>query len=97
MQVQYPRKNGGRDRCPLTSKIVRKNRLMVNGMVMQLSLFSIEVTHVTRKVGSEGKLRVGKHNGFITARSKIGEGSIFTISLPLSQPAEKMEAAMSVQ
>jgi light-regulated signal transduction histidine kinase (bacteriophytochrome) len=29
---------------------------------------------------------VEKHNGFITAQSKVGEGSIFVISLPMKQP-----------
>lgn len=30
---------------------------------------------------------VEEHNGFITARSKVGEGSVFIISLPVQQPA----------
>ena len=29
---------------------------------------------------------VEEHNGFITARSKINEGSLFIISLPVQQP-----------
>jgi signal transduction histidine kinase len=31
---------------------------------------------------------VEKHRGFIAARSKIGEGSVFIISLPLEPVAE---------
>jgi light-regulated signal transduction histidine kinase (bacteriophytochrome) len=31
---------------------------------------------------------VEEHNGFITARSKVGEGSMFIISLPVMQPVE---------
>jgi signal transduction histidine kinase len=29
---------------------------------------------------------VEKHNGFISARSKVNEGSVFTVSLPFNQP-----------
>ena len=32
---------------------------------------------------------VEEHNGFITARSKINEGSVFIISLPVQQPASQ--------
>ena len=38
---------------------------------------------------------VEEHNGFITARSKINEGSVFIISLPVHQPASQMPAAAS--
>ncbi len=34
---------------------------------------------------------VEEHNGFITARSKVGEGSVFIISLPAVQMVEKIE------
>jgi len=33
---------------------------------------------------------VEEHNGFITARSKVGEGSVFIISLPVVQVAEEV-------
>lgn len=33
---------------------------------------------------------VEEHNGFITARSKVGEGSVFIISLPVLQPAAEV-------
>lgn len=33
---------------------------------------------------------VEEHNGFITARSKINEGSVFIISLPVQQPIKEM-------
>jgi len=33
---------------------------------------------------------VEEHNGFITAQSKVNEGSLFIISLPVNQPAESM-------
>ena len=36
---------------------------------------------------------VEEHNGFITARSRIGEGSVFIISLPVMQPAQPAETA----
>lgn len=35
---------------------------------------------------------VEEHNGFITARSKINEGSVFIISLPVHQPELQMTA-----
>lgn len=34
---------------------------------------------------------VEEHNGFITARSKVDEGSVFIISLPVMQPAPELE------
>ena len=36
---------------------------------------------------------VEEHNGFITARSKVNEGSIFIISLPVKQPALQLTHA----
>src|SRR5688500_4010869 len=36
---------------------------------------------------------VEEHNGFITARSKINEGSVFIISLPVLQPLTQIPAA----
>lgn len=36
---------------------------------------------------------VEEHNGFITAQSKINEGSLFIISLPVNQPVESLESA----
>ena len=33
---------------------------------------------------------VEEHNGFITARSKVNEGSVFIISLPVQQPATQI-------
>jgi light-regulated signal transduction histidine kinase (bacteriophytochrome) len=33
---------------------------------------------------------VEEHNGFITARSKVNEGSIFIISLPVQQPTQQV-------
>jgi light-regulated signal transduction histidine kinase (bacteriophytochrome) len=41
---------------------------------------------------------VEEHNGFITARSKVNEGSTFIISLPVQQPADQMakSAAQSI-
>lgn len=33
---------------------------------------------------------VEEHSGYITAKSKVGEGSVFIISLPVNQPAEKI-------
>ncbi len=36
---------------------------------------------------------VEEHNGFITARSKINEGSTFIISLPVMQPVNELAAA----
>ena len=33
---------------------------------------------------------VEEHNGFITARSKVNEGSIFIISLPVQQPTQQL-------
>jgi light-regulated signal transduction histidine kinase (bacteriophytochrome) len=36
---------------------------------------------------------VEEHNGFITARSKVNEGSVFIISLPVNQPVERMAEA----
>ncbi|MBL7698521.1 MAG: response regulator [Chitinophagaceae bacterium] len=38
---------------------------------------------------------VEEHHGFITARSKINEGSIFIISLPMQQPAGQMSAPIT--
>jgi signal transduction histidine kinase len=38
---------------------------------------------------------VEEHNGFITARSKINEGSVFIISLPVQQPSTQMPATAS--
>lgn len=38
---------------------------------------------------------VEEHHGFITARSKINEGSVFIISLPVQQPAQQMATAAS--
>ena len=35
---------------------------------------------------------VEEHNGFITARSKINEGSVFIISLPVQQPSQQLAA-----
>lgn len=35
---------------------------------------------------------VEEHNGFITARSKVNEGSVFIISLPVMQPASQPAA-----
>ncbi len=32
---------------------------------------------------------VEEHNGFITARSKVGEGSVFIISLPVNHVTER--------
>ncbi len=34
---------------------------------------------------------VEEHNGFITARSKVNEGSVFIISLPVNQPSATVE------
>jgi light-regulated signal transduction histidine kinase (bacteriophytochrome) len=34
---------------------------------------------------------VEEHNGFITARSKVGEGSVFIISLPVMQVVEEVQ------
>jgi signal transduction histidine kinase len=39
---------------------------------------------------------VEEHNGFITARSKVNEGSVFIISLPLQQPVKTPETKMSI-
>lgn len=36
---------------------------------------------------------VEEHNGFITAQSKVNEGSLFIISLPVNQPVESLESA----
>jgi light-regulated signal transduction histidine kinase (bacteriophytochrome) len=33
---------------------------------------------------------VEEHNGFITAKSKVNEGSTFIISLPVNQPVEQL-------
>jgi signal transduction histidine kinase len=38
---------------------------------------------------------VEEHNGFITARSKLNEGSIFIISLPVQQPATQTTKSAS--
>jgi signal transduction histidine kinase len=38
---------------------------------------------------------VEEHNGFITARSKINEGSVFIISLPVQQPSAQMPVTAS--
>jgi light-regulated signal transduction histidine kinase (bacteriophytochrome) len=40
---------------------------------------------------------VEEHNGFITARSKINEGSVFIISLPVQQPVSELETVMSIR
>ena len=40
---------------------------------------------------------VEEHNGFITARSKVNEGSVFIISLPVNQPAEQMKTEMTIR
>jgi signal transduction histidine kinase len=40
---------------------------------------------------------VEEHNGFITARSKVNEGSVFIISLPLQQPVNGAEAQLSLR
>jgi light-regulated signal transduction histidine kinase (bacteriophytochrome) len=40
---------------------------------------------------------VEEHNGFITARSKVNEGSVFIISLPVQQAIEQQEARMAVR
>lgn len=37
---------------------------------------------------------VEEHQGFITARSKVNEGSVFTISLPVHHPIQEAEAEM---
>jgi signal transduction histidine kinase len=39
---------------------------------------------------------VEEHNGFITARSKVNEGSVFIISLPLQQPVKTPATKMSI-
>jgi signal transduction histidine kinase len=39
---------------------------------------------------------VEEHNGFITARSKVNEGSVFIISLPLQQPVNTAETQVSI-
>jgi light-regulated signal transduction histidine kinase (bacteriophytochrome) len=39
---------------------------------------------------------VEEHNGFITARSKVNEGSIFIISLPMQQPVNAPEKQLSI-
>lgn len=39
---------------------------------------------------------VEEHNGFITARSKVNEGSVFIISLPLQQPVNAVETQVPV-
>jgi light-regulated signal transduction histidine kinase (bacteriophytochrome) len=36
---------------------------------------------------------VEEHNGFITARSKVNEGSVFIISLPVFQPVKELVAS----
>lgn len=38
---------------------------------------------------------VEEHHGFITARSKIGEGSVFIISLPVQQPVQEVVTLQS--
>jgi light-regulated signal transduction histidine kinase (bacteriophytochrome) len=38
---------------------------------------------------------VEEHNGFITARSKINEGSVFIISLPVQQPVAQLAETAS--
>jgi light-regulated signal transduction histidine kinase (bacteriophytochrome) len=38
---------------------------------------------------------VEEHNGFITARSKVNEGSVFIISLPVQQPVAEIKRASS--
>jgi len=38
---------------------------------------------------------VEEHNGFITARSKVDEGSVFIISLPVQQPTRELKHADS--
>jgi light-regulated signal transduction histidine kinase (bacteriophytochrome) len=38
---------------------------------------------------------VEEHNGFITARSKVNEGSVFIISLPVQQPTQQLRHAGS--
>jgi signal transduction histidine kinase len=39
---------------------------------------------------------VEEHNGFITAQSKLNEGSVFIVSLPMKQPAEQVAEVSSV-
>src|SRR5690606_13752563 len=39
---------------------------------------------------------VEEHNGFITAQSRINEGSLFIISLPVNQPVEGRERSQIV-
>jgi light-regulated signal transduction histidine kinase (bacteriophytochrome) len=38
---------------------------------------------------------VEEHNGFITARSRVNEGSVFIISLPVHQPVQQLKTAGS--
>lgn len=40
---------------------------------------------------------VEEHHGFITARSKVNEGSVFIISLPVQQPSSQVAAAPAPQ
>jgi light-regulated signal transduction histidine kinase (bacteriophytochrome) len=40
---------------------------------------------------------VEEHNGFITARSKLNEGSVFIISLPVQQPDKQVSAEAQLQ
>lgn len=40
---------------------------------------------------------VEEHNGFLTARSKVNEGSVFIISLPVNQSVEQKQAELAAR